>query len=161
MAFLGNLVVVEVYARKLGNYEWVSVDELMVILESEKGIGTITASCNWPKGGATFDLFRRKRNLHVSIHSGLLIEYGAGKETRPRRALDNLSQSYQQLACTASIAFNTLLDKHHSGHHTLIEKLAESILNDTAPPVPGEEGREVVKVLEKIDALMKTSLRRA
>lgn len=161
MAFLGNLEVVAVYARKLGNYEWVSVDELRIILESEKGIGTITASCNWPKGMATLDLFGKKRNLHVSIHNGLLFEYGAGKESRPRRALDNLSQSYKQLACTASIAFNTMLGKHHSGHRTLIEKFAESILNDTAPPVPGEEGREVVRLLEKIDALTKTSMRGA
>jgi predicted dehydrogenase len=161
IAFLGNLEPVAVYARKLDNYEWVSVDELRIILESEKGIGTITASCNWPKGMATLDLFGKKRNLHVSIHNGLLFEYGAGKESRPRRALDNLSQSYKQLACTASIAFNTMLGKHHSGHHTLIEKFAESILNDTAPPVPGEEGREVVRLLEKIDALTKTSLRGA
>lgn len=161
MAFLGNMEPVAVYARKLGNYEWVAVDELRVILESEKGIGTITASCNWPKGVATFDLFGQKKNLHISIHNGLLIEYGAGGESNPRRALDNLSLSYQQLACTAFIAFNTMLGKHHTGHRTLIERFVEAIRNDTQPPVTGEEGREVVRVLEKIDALMKTNLRRA
>ncbi len=160
-AFLGNLDAVAVYARKLGNYEWIAADELRIILESKKCIGTITASCNWPKGVATFDLFGKKRNLHVSIHNGLLIEYGAGGESSPNRALDNLSQSYQQLACTSSIAFNTMLGKHHSGHRTLIQRFTESILNNTTPPVPGEEGREVVRVLEKIDALMKTSLHKA
>lgn len=156
MSFLGKLEPVAVYARKLSSYEWVVADELRVILEGEKGTGMITASCNWPKGGATLDVFGTRRNLHVDLHSGVLTNFGTGGEGRPWRALDNLSQGYQLLACTTYAALNTLLGRQHSGHHTLIEKFVESIRNNTKPPVTGEEGKEVVRVLERITAQMNT-----
>jgi len=163
VAFLGNLEPVAVYAKRLSNYEWVTADELGVILEGEKGIGTITASCNWPKDGkdyALFDVFGTKRNLHIDLYNAVLTEYGVSGGSRSARVLDNLSQSYQQWACIASATFNTVLGRHHTGHRTLIEKFIESVLNDTAPPVTGEEGREVVRVLEKIAAQISTRLSR-
>ena len=150
IAFLGNLEPVAVYTRKLSSYDWVVADEVRIILKGEKGVATITASCNWPKVTATLDIFGTKRTLHVDIHSGVLTRYGVGGESRLWRALDNLSQGYQQLACTASAAVNTVLGKHPSGHDILIRRFAEAIRDDTQLPVTGEEGREVVRVLEKI-----------
>ena len=93
--------------------------------------------------------------------TAVLTKYGVGGESRTARVLDNLRQNYQQLTCISSAAFNSMLGRHHTGHHNLIERFAEAVRNDTVPPVSGEEGREVVRVLEKIDALMKTSLGRA
>ncbi|MFC1847865.1 Gfo/Idh/MocA family protein [Chloroflexota bacterium] len=154
MAFLGSLQPVAVYAKKIGDYEWLAADELRVILDGENGIGTITTSCNWARGEATIDLFGTKRNLHVSVHSGILMKYGYGKENYFWRALDNLGQSYQQLACTASTVANTRLGRLHSGHRVLIERFIESVQNDTRPPVTGKEGKEVVRVLEIIDDRM-------
>ncbi len=154
MSFLGKLEPVAVYGTKLSSYEWIVADELRVILEGEKGTGMITASCNWPKGGATLDVFGTRRNLHVDLHSGVLTKFGVGGESRPWRALDNLSQGYQLFACTTYAGLNTLLGRQHSGHHTLIEKFIESIRNDTEPPVTGEEGKEVVRVLERIAGQM-------
>jgi len=107
-------------------------------------------------GGATLDVFGTRRNLHIDLHSGVLTKFGIGGEVRPWRALDNLSQGYQLFACTTYAALSTLLGRWHSGHHTLIEKFVESIRNDTKPPVTGEEGKEVVRLLESITAQMNT-----
>ena len=157
IAFLGNLEPAAVYTRKLSSYAWVVADEVRIILEAEKGVATITASCNSPKNTATLDIFGTKRSLHVDIHGSVLTRYGAGGESRPWRALDNLSQGYQRLACTASAAFNTMLSKHPSHHRVLIRKFAEAIRYDMHPPVTGEEGREVVRVLEKITSQIESA----
>lgn len=149
-AFLGKLEPATVYTRKLGSHDWVIADEVRIIFGGEKGVGTVTVSCNWPKGAATIDIFGTKRNLHVDIHGSLLTSYGLGGDSHFWRALDNLSQSYQQLACTASAAFRTVLGKQPSGHDILIWKFIEAIRDDTQPPVTGDEGREVVRVLEKV-----------
>ena len=154
MSFLGKLEPVAVYARKLCSYEWVAADELRVILEGKRGTGMLTASCNWPKGGSTLDVLGTEKNLHIDLQTGVLTKFGTGGESRPWRALDNLSQGYQLFTCTTSAALNTLLGRQHSGHHTLIQKFVESIINDTEPPVTGEEGKEVVRVLERITAQM-------
>lgn len=156
-AFLGTLEPAIVYTKKLGSYDWMVADEVRIILEGENGMATITASCNWPKGAATLDIFGTKRNLQVDIHSGVLTSYGAGGESRLWRALDNLSQGYQRFACTASAVFNTALGKHHSGHDILIWRFVEAIREDMQPPVTGEEGREVVRVLEKITSQIESA----
>ncbi|MFC1977597.1 hypothetical protein ACFLWS_04965 [Chloroflexota bacterium] len=36
------------------------------------------------------------------------------------------------------------------GHDVIVERFIDSILNDSQPPVTGEEGREVVRVMEMI-----------
>ena len=157
IAFLGNLEPVAVYSKKLTSYDWVVADEVRIILEGERGMATITASCNWPKVAAAVDIFGTKRNLHVDIHSSVLTRFGGGGDTRPWRALDNLSQGYQQVACTISAVFNTVLGKHPSGHDILIWKFVEAIRDDKQPPVTGEEGREVMMVVEKITSQIESA----
>jgi len=149
-AFLGSLEPIAVYTRKLSSYDWVIADEVRIILESEKGIATITVSHSWPKVIGMLDVFGTRRNLHVNRYSSVLTTYGAGGDSRLWRALDNLSQSYQQMACTALTAVKTVLGKHSTMHGTLIQRLIQAIRDDTQVPVTGEEGREVVRVLEKI-----------
>lgn len=159
MAFLGHLEPATVYATKLSTYDWVVADEARVVLQGEKGIATITASHNWPKVTATLDLFGTRRNLHVDRHSSVLTSYGIGGESRLWRALENVSQSYQQLACTASAAVNTVLGKRASGHGILIGKFVQAIRDDGQVPVTVEEGREVVRVLEKITSQIESVVR--
>jgi predicted dehydrogenase len=151
-AFLSNLEPVAVHTRKLSSYDWVTADELRIILEGEKGIATVTVSYNWPKATATVDVFGTNKNLHVNLYSSVLVTYGVGGDSRLWRALDNLSQSYQQLACTASTAAKTLLGKYRSGHGMLIQRFIQAVRDDSRVPVTGEEGKEVVRVLEKINS---------
>ncbi|MCK4823043.1 hypothetical protein KA005_45195, partial [bacterium] len=70
----------------------------------------------------------------------------------PSRALENLNQGFSILANTIFATLSVLSGKFHWGHYNLIQRFIESIQNDTEPPVTGEEGREVVRVLEKITA---------
>lgn len=153
-AFLGNLEAAAVNTRKLHGPDWLVADEVRIILEAEKGMATITASHNWPKFRTTLDAFGTKRSLHVDIYSSVLTRYGFGGGSRPRRALDSLSDGYQQFACTAFNALNTVLGKRPSHHHVLISKFVDAIRHDTQVPVTGEDGREVVRVLERIASLM-------
>ena len=129
-------------------------DEMRVIVEGDNGLGTIALSCNWPKGESTIDIFGTRRNLHISLRSALLTRYGSGGASGLWRGLDNLNQGYQHLVCTAAAAFNTMLGRYNSGHHTLISRFIDSVRDNTEPPVTGEEGREVVRQMEIIVAGM-------
>jgi hypothetical protein len=46
--------------------------------------------------------------------------------------------------------------KSYPGLYVLIAEFYRSLREDLRPPVPGEEGREVVEVLEKIRAKAQT-----
>lgn len=153
VAFLGNLEPVAVHTRKFSSYDWVVADEIRMILEGEKGVGAITFSCNSPKKDKVIiDIFGTERNLRIDLFNSVMTSYGVGGSSRPSRGLENLSQTFQLLTSTASAVVNVISGRFHCGHRTLIQRFIESIQNDTEPPVTMEEGREVVRVLEKITA---------
>lgn len=150
MAFLGKVEPVAVHAMKLSSHDWMAADELRVILKGEKGLGTIISSLNWPQNTAMVDIFGTKMNLHVYLNNGVMITYRLGGHGRPSRGLENVRQGFQLLAGTASTALNIALRKHHYGHYALIQGFIESVRNGTEPLVTAKEGREVVRVYEKI-----------
>jgi len=150
-AFLGNLRTVTTHAGKLSNYDWVAADELRVILEGEKGMATITSSCNWPKDVTMMDIFATKMNLHLDLMNSVIITYGAGRRRAFAQALlANLSEGSQQISSAISRALNVILGRHHIGHYTLIRRFVECIQDGTEPPVTAEEAREVMMVFEEI-----------
>lgn len=150
IGFLGELEPVVVHTRKFGSYDWMQVDEVYLIIKGRNGVGTVISSCNWSKGTAIIDIFGTKMNLHVDIYDAVLTKYGRWGSNRPSRALDSISQGWQQVACTVSTATKKILGRYHTGDYICIQKFIESIHNGTQPPVTGEEGGEVVQVFEKI-----------
>lgn len=152
MAFLGSVEPRVVYTKKLSSHDWVVADELRVILEGHDGLATITSSCNWPKSKAIIDIFGTKKNLHIDLWNSALTTYGIYSPSKPSRALENLQQGFSILAGTTSTTINILLGRFHTGHYTLIERFIQATQDGIEPPVTMEEGREVMRVYEKITA---------
>jgi predicted dehydrogenase len=151
---IGPFKQLAVYAKKLTDVNWLMADELRLLIESDRGIATVTASCNFAKTTNIINIFGKKKHLHVDVYSSTLTTSGDGNENRPQRALDNLGQAFQQINCTFSTAFNTVIGKHPTGHENLIRQFVLSIQNNTQSPVTGYEGSNVVKALEMITTKM-------
>ena len=152
MSFLGYLEPVAVCTKKLSSYDWVVADELRVILKSKSGLATITSSHNWSRDTIAFDIFGTRMSLRIDINNGVLIRYGRGSQNLFSIVLQNLSQSLQWLTGTASAALDVISHRYHNGTYTLIQKFTESIQKAVESPVTGEEGREVMRLYEKIIA---------
>ena len=149
-AFLGNLETVAVYAAKIGDYDWIATDELRVILKSEKGLGMITSSLNWPIDMAMLDIFGTKKNIHIYFNNAVMNTYGSTRYGRLSRGLENVRQSSHTLTSTASTALSIALGRHHYGHYAVIRGFIECVRDGTEPPVTAEDGRDVVRLYEDI-----------
>ena len=150
LEFLGQLEPVAVEARKLGDYSWMQIDELYIILKGTNGLGTVISSCNWPKETAIIDIFGTKMILHVDIYNAVLTKYGRWGSGRPARAIENISQGLQQVFCILYTATKKVLGRYHTGDYICVQKFIECIRNNTLPPITGEDGREVMRVFDKI-----------
>jgi predicted dehydrogenase len=157
MAFLGHLEPVAVYARKLGNYDWVVADELRVIMESENGIATVTSSCNSPIDVIVLVFFGTKMNLVIEISDSILFTYPSSRLSRP--ISEDFRRAFQHVSNGVWRTFNWISRRYYSGHYTLIRRFTESIQNATESPVTMEEGREVIRVYEKIAAQIDSTRR--
>lgn len=158
-AFLGEVEPVAVHARKFTQYEWIKSDELRVILNSERGICTVTVSCSWAKNKVLIDIFGTKKSLHLDVINSVMSEFGYGEETYGSHVAENIRQGFQLLGGTASAVFNVISGRYATGHETLIRLFVQSMREGTELPVTAEDGREVVRVVEQIAAHVESSWR--
>ena len=151
-SFLNITDVVATRAKKLGNYDWVSIDELKVLVDTANSMGTISMSTNAPKEIETVDIYGTEGILHLDFLSYTLIKYGPEKLTRFSPMTSNVSLSYKRLAVAISFPLKVITSKKYirSGHYYLIQKFVESVREDKIPPVTGAEGKKVIALQEKI-----------
>jgi predicted dehydrogenase len=149
-AFLGELNVEAVNARKLTNHDWVVADDLFVLLSSKRGAGSIHVGFNSAKPVGYIDIHGTKENLRIFPFSLTSINY-KGCELAPLPlAMENLSQSWQMVVGTTKAALTFFSRSYRGGHSIIIPKIVESIRNNTEPPVCLEDVLEVMRALEEI-----------
>lgn len=147
-AFLGEIQVVAVHATKLGHFDHLPIDEVQILVKGEKALGTIIISLNWPSLWH-LDVYGTERSLHGDLnHSYAVTCSGRTNMGRPSAgfvARENLNRSLQIVADSVSTAFRVRSGSHR-GHFVQIRKFAESVRDNTEPPVTAEEAREVLRL---------------
>lgn len=151
LAFLNRVKTVDVYAKNFLEHPWAPFDEFRVELEGEKAMSSIALSYSSNRSGLCVDILGTEGILHLDLGSMLLIHYGRKVSSRPIPfAHYFLSTSSQIVGGVAANAFKLATGRLKLGHDIIIEGFVNSILNNSRPPVTGEEGRETVRVMEMI-----------
>jgi len=152
MAFLCKIHLMKAISRKISEFPWVAADELKVLVEAEKGIGSFTISCNSHNKSFEIDIFGTRGRLHVDNFTSSMIRRRFRGNRTDELVLDQLYQSGQQLAGAVSSFLMAALGRrwYKAGHQVLMQGFVRSIRDDIDPPVLGEDGRETIRVLEEI-----------
>lgn len=164
--FIGDLDVIAVHSRKFSSFQWIKSDELRVIVDGEKGIGTITTSLNAPRNEEIIDIYGTDMNLHIDLPTATIIKYKpttvpSFPTSRDSVSLgkDNLNRAFQRITCTFTNATKFLFGRLPNGHQIIIPQFIESVRCDETPLITAEDGREVVKVLEEITKQIEKQVR--
>lgn len=146
-AILGEVKVRHISGSKLGNYQWMPIDELRVLLEDTKGrMASIYVSFNTARPETTLKIFGTTGILEVNLSNNILIK----KQYREIKALhiimDNSRSIKDYITSSYSIGL-AILTKRYQGMHTeVIKDFVNSLKSDTEPPVTTEEVLEVVRI---------------
>jgi predicted dehydrogenase len=151
-AFLGKIHLIKVVSRKSSEFPWVAADELKVLVEAEKGIGSFTISCNSQNKSFEIDIFGTRGRLHVDNFTSSMTRRRFRGNRTDELVLDQLYQGGQQLTGAVSSFLMAALGRrwYKVGHQGLMQGFVRSIIDDTDPPVLGEDGRETIRLLEEI-----------
>lgn len=151
LAFLNNVKAMDVYAKNFLEHPWAPFDEFRIELEGENALSSIGISYASNRQVVYVDIYGTEGVLHLDIQNMLLIRHGGKESTKPiDLARYSLSSAFQIIGGVATNAFTVMTGRVNLGHDIVIEKFIDSILNDHQPPVSGEEGREVTRVMEMI-----------
>jgi len=81
----------------------------------------------------------------------LLIRHKAKTSLNPWSLVStSLGSAFQTVSGLLANSLNVATRRFRLGHDIVLERFVDSILLDMKPPVTGEEGREVVRVMEMI-----------
>ncbi|MFC1937659.1 Gfo/Idh/MocA family protein [Chloroflexota bacterium] len=151
LAFLKKVRAADIYAKNFLEHPWAPFDEFRIELEGEKAMSSILISYTSNHGNLYVDLLGTEGFLVLDVSSLLLIRQGKRGPTRPIPfARYFLGTSSQAVTGVAANAFKVMTGKLKLGHQVVIEEFVDSVLKDGQPPVTGEEGREVVRVMEMV-----------
>lgn len=128
-------------------------DEFRVLMKGKNAVGTLTVSFAIEPYLNFLNIYGSEAVLHVDLANMIL----STERLRPlpkalARGLMTIEQGMQLSTGAVRNAFGFVLGriKPYEGMSTLIRAFYDSIEHEHAPPVPGEEGRRIVEVLERI-----------
>lgn len=151
LAFLNKVNDVDVYAKNFLEHPWARFDEFRFELDAENALSSIAISYSSNRYAAEIEIFGTEGALYLDLQSMLVVRHGT-KESLGfgKLVATSLSTIFQTLGGLLGNGFKVATGRFRLGHDTVIEMFVDSVLKDTRPPVTGEEGRDVIRVMEMI-----------
>jgi len=151
LAFLDKVNDVEIFAKNYLEHPWAPFDEFRLELNADNGMSSVAISYSGERYAAEVEIFGSESALYIDLQSMLLVKRGAKKTlSSARLVLTSLSTATQIIGGLIANGFKAITGQFRVGHEKIVELFVDSIIKDTTPPVTGEEGREVIRVMEMI-----------
>jgi predicted dehydrogenase len=151
LPFIGKVKSVDVHARSLLEHPWAPFDEFRIELEGEKANSSVFVSYASDRRASSVDLLGTNGALHLDLLGMLCLYQSKNASMKPFALARYYSGMASQIIGGVALnAFSMLAGRTKLGHEVVIEGFVNSILNNSQPPVTGEEGREVIRVMEMI-----------
>jgi len=146
--FVGGIDLASVEVSKIGEYPWMKYDELFATFKADEKLAGTYVSFSAPRNSIYVNLFGRRGIIRLDIINATVNVLPSVSISRFNKVLDSTRQAIQLSASTLENALKVLTKQWFDGHEMCIRLFAESIVEEKEPPVPVQEGYEVVKVLE-------------
>ena len=154
LAFLKKIKNVDVTAKNNLKYPWAPFDYFNITLEGEDLTSSVIISMASNNFIADVSLFGTEATLNMDLQNMLLMQHKLN-ETKPiALATSSLKSAGQMIGNVLLNAAKVLFERDAKmrviGHATEIEQFVNSVIANERPPVTGEEGREVIRVMEML-----------
>jgi len=151
LAFLDKVNSVEIFAKNYLEHPWARFDEFRFELDASNGLSSVAISYSGERYAAEVEIFGSKGALYIDLQSMLCLKYGPKTSLSHGKLVStSLNTVFQIIGGIMANGLKALTGQFKVGHDTVIELFVDSVINNTAPPVTGEEGREVIRVLDML-----------
>lgn len=152
LEFLGDVSVACAVTKKMtGHPQPLSQVEALMKSKSQEATAYLRFAFNAPRDEWFLVIMGTKRVVLVDFFRDTLMELTEGGQHTPFEVLTNSTNYMWQYAReTAHSGFSLLARKLYFGHSELIQRFIDAVENDSEPPVPAENGKKVVELIEQI-----------
>jgi predicted dehydrogenase len=153
LAFLDPPKSVQAVEWKNGRVPTAFADELRVLVSSENGVGCLMVSLSIQPFMKYVHVFGTEGSIRVNLTTnGLTLLKSRQLPRALARGMSSLEEGLQLLGGTVANTFKVATGRLRSypGLRVLIQEFYRSIREDRSPPVGGDAGREVVRLLDLV-----------
>jgi predicted dehydrogenase len=150
LAFINPIVDVSVNAIKQMDYPWSAFEDYRIDLIGENAASSVTLSYATKQWAARVEILGDTATLLIDLEAMSLVKYRRERLKALPIGLSILSEAGQLLMSLIRTGSRYATASLRTTHDFIIDGFADSIINDTPSPVPAEEGRESVRILDMI-----------
>ncbi len=151
LALISPIKEAHVVARKvLEEYPWSPYEDYRIELVGEDATSTITLIYSTNHWAAQIEIWGTDGSLIADLESQSLVHYKRDELKAIPVGLSSVGQATQILKSGAQMALRKLSGRYTQTHQEIMQAFFKSITNGSPSPVPGEQGREAIRVMNEL-----------
>jgi len=149
LAFINPIQSVRVDARKqLKEFAWSPYEDYRLELIGDNATCSVALTYATNRWAVQLDVWGSEGHLKFDLETQALIVHGRSDLKPVTLGVSAVKEAGQLLGGTLGTSLSYLTGKFENTHERLVREFVESIRNGSATPVPPEEGREAVRVMD-------------
>jgi predicted dehydrogenase len=150
LAFMRPIRDVNVSTMKMLNYPWSRCEDYRIDLIGDHAISSIVLSYGTNQWSAKVDILGSTGILKLDLEDLSIVKYKRTELSPAKAGISLLSESAQLLGNAVRNAIRVATGQHTSTHDVLLNRFVDAIRQGAPSPVPAEDGRETVRVLDMV-----------
>jgi predicted dehydrogenase len=149
LAFINPIQKVRVDARKqLKQFPWSPYEDYRLDLMGENATCSVALTYATNRWAVQLDVWGSEGHLKFDLETQTLIVHGRSDLKPMTLGISAVKEAGQMLGGTLGTSLSYLTGKFENTHERLVREFVESIRSGSPTPVPPEEGREAVRVMD-------------
>lgn len=151
LAFIPEIIDTQVLGTKvLPEFPWSRFEDYRIQLRGENGVSSITSVYSTDEWAGQVEIWGTDGILKLDLELMSVVRPARKNLDRRTVATSGLRESATLVTDLGRTAAAVLGKKYRNTHDYLIGGFVDALINGTAPPVSGAEGREAVRVMQEI-----------
>jgi len=149
LAFINPIQTVRVDARKqLNQFPWSPYEDYRLDLIGDNATCSVALTYATNRWAVQLDLWGSEGHLKFDLETQTLIVHGRSDLKPMTLGVSAVKEAGQMLSGTLGTSLSYLTGRFENTHERLVREFVESIRSGSPTPVPPEEGREAVRVMD-------------
>ena len=149
LAFINPIRAVRIDARKqLARFPWSPYEDYRLDLIGDEASCSVALTYATDRWAVQLDLWGSEGHMKFDLETQTLLIHGRADLKPVTLGLSAVREATQMLGDTIGTSLSYVTGKFENTHERLIREFVDSIRNGSPTPVPPEEGREAVRVMD-------------
>jgi predicted dehydrogenase len=158
LAFINPIRAVRIDARKqLARFPWSPYEDYRLDLIGDEASCSVALTYATNRWAVQLDLWGSEGHMKFDLETQTLLIHGRADLKPTTLGLSAFKEATQMLGDTIGTSLSYVTGKFENTHERLIREFVDSIRNGSPTPVPPEEGREAVRVMDLLVSQLPSS----